>query len=127
MMAGAKKVRARLDGEAITRVLLLSDGLANRGVTDPWEVAGLVREARKRGVRISTLGLGLEYNEDLMQAIAESGGGHYHFVEHPNQHPATKRSPVRSESERRSRRSTPSFGPSFSIKLGKPPPRSSRR
>ena len=85
MMAGAKEVRAHLDGEAINRVLLLSDGLANRGVTDPWEVAGLVREARKKGVRISTLGLGLEYNEDLMQAIAESGGGHYYFVEHPNQ------------------------------------------
>ena len=85
MMAGAKEVRSHLDGEAVNRVLLLSDGLANRGVTEPWEVARLVREARKKGVRISTLGLGLDYNEDLMQAIAESGGGHYYFIEHPNQ------------------------------------------
>ncbi len=85
MMAGAREVQGHLDGEAINRVLLLSDGLANRGVTEPWEIARLVREARGEGVRISTLGLGLEYNEDLMQAIAESGGGHYYFIEHPNQ------------------------------------------
>lgn len=75
----------RLDREALSRVLLLSDGLANVGVTDPREIGRLVRGARRGGVRVSTIGLGLDYDEDLMQAIAENGGGKYYYVEHPTQ------------------------------------------
>ena len=89
MMRGADEVLARreqLTGEGIIhRVLLLSDGLANQGVTDPREIARLVRAAKEKGARISTIGLGRDYDEDLMQAIAENGGGNYYFVEHPNQ------------------------------------------
>ncbi len=77
--------RAHAQGEPIRRVLLLSDGLANRGVTDPREIRRLVRGAKRDGVRISALGLGLEYNEDLMQSIAENAGGAYYYIEHPNQ------------------------------------------
>jgi Ca-activated chloride channel family protein len=90
MMRGVDEVYDTLnsfEGEAspITRVLLLSDGLANHGVTDPHEIRELVRQARLKGVRISTLGLGRDYDEDLMQEIAEYGGGHYYYIEHPNQ------------------------------------------
>ncbi len=72
-------------GGAINRVLLLSDGLANQGVTSPAEIARRAAAARRAGVRVSTIGLGLSYDEDLMQAIAESGGGGYHYVADPTQ------------------------------------------
>lgn len=85
MMEGVDAVRQRLDREEITRVMLLSDGLANHGITDPRAIRRLVQEAKRDGVRISTLGLGADYNEDLMQAIAENGGGRYYFIENPNQ------------------------------------------
>ncbi len=85
MMAGVDQVRGAFDDARINRVLLLSDGLANRGITDPYEIRTLVRKAKRRGIRISTLGLGLEYNEDLMQDIAENAGGNYYFVENPDQ------------------------------------------
>lgn len=90
MMRGVDEVYGALqrneDGTTpITRVLLLSDGLANHGVTDPREIRELVRQARMKGVRISTLGLGRDYDEDLMQEVAEYGGGHYYYIEHPNQ------------------------------------------
>ncbi len=90
MMRGVEEARAALQGPAnrsgtITRVILMSDGLANTGITDPAEIARLVRGAKGDGVRVSALGLGREYDEDLMQAIAENGGGRYYYVEHPTQ------------------------------------------
>jgi Ca-activated chloride channel family protein len=85
MMRGVEVVGEHAGRDAIDRVLLLSDGLANAGITSPSEIRRLVRRAKKDGVQISTLGLGVDYNEDLMQDIAENAGGNYYFIEHPNQ------------------------------------------
>lgn len=85
MMKGADEVLKNLDPKKVNRVLLLSDGLANQGVTNPFEISRMVKEARRKGVVISTMGLGLDYNEDLMQAIAENGSGNYYYIESPTQ------------------------------------------
>lgn len=85
MMRGVDEVYRAMSDGGINHVLLLSDGLANRGVTSHWEIQRLVTQARRDGVTITTIGLGLDYNEDLMQMIAQNGGGNYYFVEHPNQ------------------------------------------
>jgi len=85
MMEGVEQVQEHYDSEHINRILLLSDGLANQGITNPVEIKRLVSKAKRKGVTITTLGLGLQYNEDLMQTIAESGGGHYYFIEGPDQ------------------------------------------
>ncbi|MDP2966690.1 MAG: VWA domain-containing protein [Pelolinea sp.] len=69
-------------------VLLLSDGLANQGVTD-LEVIGLsAKEARNRGITVSTIGVGLDYNEALMSVVALQGGGRFYHIEDPHQIPA---------------------------------------
>lgn len=73
------------DKTMMSRVLLLSDGLANVGLIDPRAIGDLVRRAREQGMRVSALGLGRDYDEDLLQRIAEMGGGNYYYVEHPNQ------------------------------------------
>jgi len=85
MMEGVAQVRKHLRADAVNRVFLLSDGLANRGVTNPREIRKLVRKAKTQGVPVTTLGLGLEYNEDLMQDIADNSGGNYHYIEGPSQ------------------------------------------
>ncbi|MGD1935865.1 MAG: peptidoglycan-binding protein, partial [Candidatus Phaeomarinobacter sp.] len=85
MMRGVDEVLDHFDRSELNRVVLLSDGLANQGITDPYDIARQVRGARRDGVRISTIGLGLDYDENLMQAIAENGAGNYHYVEHPSQ------------------------------------------
>jgi Ca-activated chloride channel homolog len=71
----------------IDRVLLLSDGLANVGETNPDMIAGDVHGLAKRGVNTSTMGVGDDYNEDLMEAIARSGDGNYYYIEDPEQLP----------------------------------------
>lgn len=89
MMAGVDQVKAWAERDRqdmpINRVLLLSDGLANQGITDPDRIRARVRDAKAAGVRISTLGLGRDYDEDLMQMIAEQGGGAYYYIENPRQ------------------------------------------
>jgi len=89
MMRGVEEVKTEIAQmprtDALNRVVLLSDGLANTGVTDPAEIKALVRQAKSDGVRISAMGLGRDYDEDLMQMIAEHGGGRYYYIEHPSQ------------------------------------------
>jgi Ca-activated chloride channel family protein len=69
----------------IPRLILLSDGQTNEGITDPGEIARRASNAFERGVGISTIGLGIDFNEDLLFSIAKSGGGSYDFVADPTQ------------------------------------------
>jgi Ca-activated chloride channel homolog len=61
-------------------VLLLSDGQANVGETDLERVGLRARQARQSGMVVSTLGVGMDYNEALMQNIASEGGGRFYHV-----------------------------------------------
>jgi Ca-activated chloride channel family protein len=73
---------ARCAGEA-GRVLLLTDGLPTAGVTDPAALARIARAARETGVDISTFGVGVDFNERLMLALSDAGGGTYAYIEDP--------------------------------------------
>jgi Ca-activated chloride channel family protein len=66
-------------------VILLSDGLANQGITDPRELNRIARNHRNESISLTTMGVGLDYNENLMVGLAESGGGNYYFIESPSQ------------------------------------------
>lgn len=83
----AKQVSSHLVKNGINRVLLLSDGHANVGLTVPDQIATDVNRATHGSVSTTTLGLGNDYNEDLLEAMAKSGDGNYHYVESPNQLP----------------------------------------
>lgn len=63
------------------RVILLSDGHANEGITNPDELREHAGELRMRGVLTSALGIGDGYDEQLLRGIAESGGGRLHDAE----------------------------------------------
>ncbi|WP_435007807.1 vWA domain-containing protein [Tundrisphaera lichenicola] len=82
---GGLDVERNFITEGMNRVILLSDGLANEGVTDPNVIAADTKALAARGVSTSTMGLGSNYNEDLMQAMAESGDGNYYYIESPQQ------------------------------------------
>lgn len=78
---GASEVRKHLDGEYIHRILLLSDGLANVGPDSPMELGRLGTALLKEGISITTIGVGTDYNEDLMAMMAQNSDGNTYFVE----------------------------------------------
>ncbi|MFO0959186.1 MAG: VWA domain-containing protein [Isosphaeraceae bacterium] len=83
--AGATQVIEHARPGMLNRVLLLSDGLANQGLSDPTAIADEARQVAEGGVSTTTLGVGDDYNEDLMESMARQGHGNYYFIEDPAQ------------------------------------------
>src|SRR5688572_13824884 len=77
--AGADELAAKLAPLGVHRVILLSDGEANAGLTDIEVIAGQCRDLTRRGVTTSTYGLGRRFNEDLMVAMSKSGRGNAYY------------------------------------------------
>ncbi|MCL1874631.1 MAG: VWA domain-containing protein [Synergistaceae bacterium] len=77
---GAKQLLPFVSDGYVPRIILLSDGLANVGPSSTWELAALGRSLAKQDMTISTIGLGLDYNEDLMTALAAESGGNAYFA-----------------------------------------------
>ncbi len=70
---------ADVAGTGLKRVILLSDGEANEGLTDAAAIAAQCAEWAARGVTTSTYGLGNSFNEELMVAMARAGGGNHYY------------------------------------------------
>jgi Ca-activated chloride channel homolog len=81
---GVSELKEFVDPYAVNRVILLSDGQANVGPSTPKELEALGREAAKQGITVTTIGLGLGYNEDLMTKLALASDGNHAFVEEPD-------------------------------------------
>lgn len=67
----------------VSRVILLSDGLANVGLTDARQLsrrAGIMYES---GVAVSTFGMGYDFDENLLASMATGGGGSYYYISRP--------------------------------------------
>jgi Ca-activated chloride channel homolog len=78
---GADEVSKFLDGRNVNRVILLSDGLANVGPDSPMALGNLGEALNRTGISVTTIGLGLGYNEDLMVRLAQKSDGNHSFVE----------------------------------------------
>jgi Ca-activated chloride channel homolog len=66
----------------INRVLLLSDGVANNGITEAGAIWERVRGRASEGVTLSTVGFGMgSYNDVLMERLADRGDGNYAYVD----------------------------------------------
>jgi Ca-activated chloride channel family protein len=66
-------------GDGLKRVILLSDGQANEGLTDLAEITAQCTQWAGRGITTSTYGLGRHFNEELMIAMARAGGGSSYY------------------------------------------------
>ncbi len=71
--------------EGVNRILLLTDGLANQGITDPDKLRLMTQAARRKGITTTCIGFGPHFNEDLLQAMADAGGGNFWYVESHDQ------------------------------------------
>ncbi len=63
------------------RVILLTDGIANKGVTDPEQIVVSAKAYNDRGIYLSTIGLGRDFNDALLSRLALQGQGAYHFID----------------------------------------------
>jgi Ca-activated chloride channel family protein len=84
-LRGAEQVALSMASTGVNRALVLTDGLANVGIVDPTELARHARELRSRGVTTTTFGVGTDFDEALLQSMADAGGGHFYFIENAAQ------------------------------------------
>lgn len=84
LLAGADQVRSNLLSGQVNRVIILTDGMANEGVTDPGRLTEMVKALHRSGISISTLGVGTDFQEDLLVDMAEAGDGNFYFISSPD-------------------------------------------
>ncbi len=78
--AGAAELRKHIEGAFIHRVILLSDGQANVGPQTPEALGSLGARLLREGVSVTTIGLGEDFNEDLMTRLARRSDGNTYYV-----------------------------------------------
>lgn len=74
--------------ERLRRVVLLTDGQANVGITEPGVLTNVTREAAAEGISTTTVGFGADFDEVLLTSMSDAGGGGAHFAETPDAAPA---------------------------------------
>jgi Ca-activated chloride channel family protein len=84
LMQGIEALRQTPSDGRQRKVILISDGLANHGVTDPNALGRMASGAVEHNFSVSTVGVGYDFNEVLMTTIADHGAGRYYFLENPN-------------------------------------------
>ncbi|MBU1344443.1 MAG: VWA domain-containing protein [Proteobacteria bacterium] len=78
---GAAEIRKNIENDYIHRIILLSDGLANVGPRMPEDLGRLGAALIKENISVTTVGVGTDYNEDLMARLAQKSDGNTYFVE----------------------------------------------
>lgn len=78
---GAAEIRKHSDGAYVHRIILLSDGLANVGPSAPADLGRLGAALIKENISVTTIGVGTDYNEDLMTRLSQGSDGNTYFVE----------------------------------------------
>jgi len=79
-LRGCEQVAQMLSTEGVNRCLLLTDGLANQGMTDRDELATHANALRLRGVSTTTFGVGTDFDDSLLSAMSTAGGGNFYYI-----------------------------------------------
>lgn len=80
LILGYQEAKKNFRRGVTNRVILLTDGIANVGVVEPSKIAADSLEYNGQGIDLSTIGVGLDLNNDLLRTLAKSGRGLYHFI-----------------------------------------------
>ena len=78
-LQGAETLAPHTTDKVTSRVILLSDGCANRGVTEPDPIYAQCADLASAGITTSTYGLGRSFNEELMIGMAKHGHGSSYY------------------------------------------------
>lgn len=84
---GYREVKKHYRDEIVNRVLLLTDGQANVGLTDPKALVKKARDYADKGVTLTTIGVGDDFEEDLLTAMADAGKGNFYYIQNTDEIP----------------------------------------
>jgi Ca-activated chloride channel homolog len=84
LVAGASQVASVRSDAYVNRILVLTDGEPTAGIKDFASIVGSVAEQKSRGISVTALGFGPEYNEELLAGMARRTGGNYYYISRPD-------------------------------------------
>lgn len=117
MMLGFQEVDRHFDIRRNNRVILLTDGIANVGVTDPARIAQDALAYNNKGIYLSTIGLGRDFNDTLLSTLARQGKGAYHFIDSAQEMDKVFRAEVEGLVEKVAGEVTVAVQPQFGVTL----------
>jgi Ca-activated chloride channel family protein len=89
MFEGLKVAESQLwstpDTHLVRRMVVISDGMATEGPTSPDELARVAEVGLQRGIQVTAIGVGLDYDEHTLDALAVRTSGRLYHVEHSEQ------------------------------------------
>ncbi len=78
-----EQVLAGKSPTSLNRIMLLTDGEPTAGNKDFQSIVTLVTDRKRDGIKVTALGFGPDYNEELVAALARRTGGHYFYISRP--------------------------------------------
>lgn len=85
LQAARDELLTQISSYQVNRAILITDGQPTEGLTDERELTSLVKQLRAQGISLSAIGVGTDFNEDLLQQFAELGSGSYGYLSNPTQ------------------------------------------
>lgn len=83
LLVGGNQVKSLPLSNYTNRILLFTDGEPTTGIRDYPTITQLAGSLREDNIKVTALGFGLEYNEELLVGIAKRGGGNYYYISRP--------------------------------------------
>ena len=87
LLKGAKMVENNLANDKVNRVIMLTDGQANQGIKDHKGLVKLATKIANMGIGLSCIGIGDDFQEDLLTDMAEAGRGNFYYIDNPDHIP----------------------------------------
>lgn len=80
---GSQQLAQMIESGRVTRMVVLTDGEPTAGIKDFQPLVNHAGEIKDKGITITYLGFGTEYNEELLAAMAKKSGGNYYYIPQP--------------------------------------------
>lgn len=84
---GLEQLQTAFSRDSTNRLVILTDGFTQ----DAAQCRALAQNAARQGISVSTMGLGVEFNEELLISIADMSGGEAYFIREPSEIPSALR------------------------------------
>jgi len=87
VMLGAQQLAMGMDPSRVSRMMVLTDGDPTAGIKDHASLVAHAGDVRQRGITVTFLGFGPDYNEELLAGMARRAGGNYYYIPQPQMLP----------------------------------------